>query len=182
MNKVKFNCHQCNKLVDRVDHNYIRATNHFCSRKCQSKFYSVNNKGKNNPCYRHGMSGTRFYNIYNHVKKRCKDAIMYVSYLRHVKKYGEKDTTIDRIDNNKNYSKDNCRWATLAQQSQNTSRIRYLTYNNKTKSISEWARILGTTRGVLYDRLDKLGWTVEKTLTTKPRKLKKIICSTFKNN
>lgn len=44
---------------------------------------------------------------------------MYESYLEHVKKFWEKQTTIDRIDANWNYCKDNCRWATYSEQNRN---------------------------------------------------------------
>ena len=44
---------------------------------------------------------------------------MYDSYLIHVSKYWEKDTTIDRINPDWNYCKDNCRWATCKEQTDN---------------------------------------------------------------
>lgn len=44
---------------------------------------------------------------------------MYKSYLEHVEKFGENETSIDRIDNLLGYYKNNCRWATKKEQSLN---------------------------------------------------------------
>jgi hypothetical protein len=44
---------------------------------------------------------------------------MFNSYKKHLNKYGHKQTTIDRIDVNGNYCKDNCKWSTLIEQRNN---------------------------------------------------------------
>lgn len=47
------------------------------------------------------------------------------SYYEHIKNYwANKWTTIERIDNNKNYSKDNCKWITIAEQNANKQHCR----------------------------------------------------------
>jgi hypothetical protein len=51
--------------------------------------------------------------------------------------------TIDRLDNTKGYSKENCRWATRKQQQLNRTNAVMLTYNGVTLNQTEWARKLG---------------------------------------
>ena len=68
---------------------------------------------------------------------------MLVSYEKHLKRHGEKNTTIDRIDNNKNYCKENCRWATKKQQIANQSprqKIK-IEYAGQLKTLEEWCKI-----------------------------------------
>ena len=48
---------------------------------------------------------------------------MFNSYCEHVLKFGENDTTIDRIDNDKYYNSENCRWVTWDEQAKNKSSI-----------------------------------------------------------
>lgn len=75
------------------------------------------------------------------------------SYLESIKKNGKKNTTIERIDNNKNYCKENCKWATLNEQSLNRTTSKFLTVNGITKNYSIWAKEIGCSRQALRYRV-----------------------------
>lgn len=72
--------------------------------------------------------------------------------------------SIDRIDGNKGYSKQNCRWATSEQQANNRKTNRFITFNGERKTLSQWARYTGLNKEAIRYRLDT-GWPIEKALT-----------------
>ena len=74
------------------------------------------------------------------------------------------DLTLDRIDNNKGYSPDNCHWVTMKVQCNNTSRNHLITYKGKTQSLSAWSAELGLNYSTVRARLNEYHWTVEKAL------------------
>jgi hypothetical protein len=84
--------------------------------------------------------------------------------------------TIDRIDNNKGYSPDNCRWATRKEQSNNTRRNRLITLNGETLTATQWNERLGYPRDLILNRISLLGWTDVMALLTEPR-----VCRGSKN-
>ena len=73
--------------------------------------------------------------------------------------------SIDRIDGNKGYSPDNCRWATAMEQANNIRTNIHLTLNGTTHTIPEWSRLLKVSPRALYLR-HYSGWSDEKILTT----------------
>lgn len=74
-------------------------------------------------------------------------------------------TTLDRLDNSKGYSKDNCRWATKEEQMNNKTTNNILEYHGKRQSLTMWARELGIKRSTLDMRIREYKWSVERALT-----------------
>lgn len=152
----------------------------------------------------HWMSKTRFYSLWCWILKRCYNTKtsnyylywwrwisvcwrrlkfenfrddMYDSYLEHCSLVWLKNTTIDRIDSNKNYHKENCRWATLKEQARSKRTSLLYKFQWRTRSLKERTDEFGMSYKRVYYRMRRFGWSFEKSLTTPIKK--KFICNKY---
>ncbi len=78
-------------------------------------------------------------------------------------------TTLHRLNVNGDYSPKNCRWATHKEQARNKRNTSRFTFNGKTQAIADWAEEVKLPAMLLWQRLVRLQWPVEKALLT-PKK------------
>ena len=127
----------------------------------------------------HGLCQTLTYSSWRSMCKRCSQSNRKYyyqkgitvcdrwrnSFLLFLADMGERPTkghTIDRIDPNGNYEPSNCRWATKLEQAQ-SSNLHYITFKDKTQSVSAWAREVNLPVQTLFRRIYS-DWPIEKAL------------------
>lgn len=134
----------------------------------------------------HGMTNTRPYHIWRGLSARCnnknnKDYHKYggrgitvsqkwntfSGFWEEMKSGYAENLQIDRINNNGDYCKENCRWVSNKINSRNTRANVFISFNGKSACLQEWSEITGILRETLADRI-KRGWSIKDTLTIKP--------------
>ena len=138
---------------------------------------------------KHGMFGTRIYDIWAHIKSRCDNkntqqyknyggrGIKYCTEWKDFEKFYEwaknngyaENLTIDRINVNGNYEPENCRWILEKYQHRNTRTNKMLEYKGERHCASEWAEKLDLNYNTLLTHL-RGGWGVKEALEYKNKK------------
>ena len=97
----------------------------------------------------------------------CKEWKTFEPFYEWAMKHGYNTTlTLDRINNDGNYEPDNCRWVDFSTQANNRRNNHFITYHGETKTIQEWANLLGVRDSLIRDRIARLGWSIEDALET----------------
>lgn len=162
---------ECGKVKEKavVGYDLIKGK----VRSCGCLYYE-SNKGINKT---HGDSGTRLYSIWVGMRQRCNN-----ENATGFKHYGEKgiaiceswnkyenfkawavkngyssNLTIDRIDNSKGYSPENCRWVTYKTQERNRTNNKLIEINGEKRTISEWSELSGVKSATIAWRINH-GW------------------------
>lgn len=164
----------CGELT-RVETGYLKRTiSCGCyARKRASEATSERNRT-------HGMTGTKVYSVWFDMKRRCqnKNNKRYDCYgSRGIKVcrrwnkfenffkdmgYPPKGKTLDRINNDGDYSPENCRWADKFQQANNRRNNRILIVKGERLTMKQASKKYDVNYHVLRDRLNKHGWEDER--------------------
>lgn len=142
---------------------------------------------------KHGMRGSRLYHTWHNMKDRClrKKHKQYHDYggrgifvcqewVESFESFRDwalangyrDDLSIDRIDNDGPYSPENCRWATIREQSNNRRNNHIITYNGESHTLKEWSELYDIPYYLLKDRIIKSGMPMEKALQKKDLRLR----------
>ena len=86
----------------------------------------------------------------------------------------EKNLTIDRIDNNKGYYPENCRWVNDVVQANNKRNTKKYEYNNEYKTIREWSEILKVDYKKLRNRVCGSKFSIKEAIEVPPHQKRSV--------
>jgi len=133
---------------------------------------------------RHWMVWTQFYKKWENMYSRCNNKKrgdyywkwitrkrvsfndfyndMYDSYKLHVGVHWKNDTTIDRIDNNWDYCRSNCKRSTIIEQANNKTNSHFISYKDRKQTLAQRCKELSLNYKKVERRINKLSWDIDR--------------------
>jgi len=135
---------------------------------------------------KHNAIGTREYITWTNIKARCtnpnnnsyhnyggRGITVCDKWLKSFENFYEdmgicpKGFSIERVNNDKGYNKDNCIWASSKTQSMNRRSNFIINYKGEEKPLKEWCEDLNLEYKKVFARIKQLGWTIDKAFSIK---------------
>lgn len=174
----------CGNEVNCYYGNLVRGTSTSCgcmrstyakiSRNCHGESTGVLYKrwsGMRTRCY--NPNAKEYENYGGRGIKVCEEWAQYWPFREWAYNNGySDDLTLDRIDVNKDYSPENCRWIPIDEQASNKRTSMIIEYNGFRMTAAQWARELGIGKDTITYRV-RAGWTPEECLFGKKKKVSK---------
>ena len=124
--------------------------------------------GMKNRCY--NPNAKEYENYGGRGIKVCDEWLTYWPFREWAYENGySEELTLDRIDVNKGYSPENCRWISWEEQAGNKRTSMFIEYNGIKKTAAEWGRELGIGKDTITYRV-RAGWSPEECLFGKEKK------------
>ena len=146
---------------------------------------NIHQDGKLNVNFRHGLHGSKLYEVWKTMKQRCSNPNN-----SHYNNYGargisvceewaggykefydwaiengyQQGLSIERMNNDGNYCPENCKWIPMSQQARNTRKNVFITVGGRTETQIEWSRITGVDNSRL-SLIRRTGGNVEKVIS-----------------
>ena len=131
----------------------------------------------------HGFFGTRQYHIWDNMISRCyrtsnkayhnyggrgigvtEEWRTFVGFWKDMEKGYAKNLTLDRRNNEGNYTLDNCRWATYVQQNRNRRDTLFVLYQGEKISLAELCENIGINYKITWQRIFRYKWPLAKAI------------------
>jgi len=139
--------------------------------------------GSLNPSYKHWMSTKKIYKVWQNIIRRifsknnnryhrywdrwiivCDKWKKFENFYKDMWELYKEWLSIERIDNNKWYYKENCKWATAKQQANNRCTNIYIKIDGRTQTLTEWCEELNLPYTKIIQRIRILKWDAKKAL------------------
>lgn len=129
----------------------------------------------------HGMTGTKPYRTWRNMINRCTNKNVpeykhyggrgikvcdrwnnsFSNFWEDMKNEYRENLSLDRVNNDGDYSPENCRWTDKINQANNTRVVKKITHNGETKTLTEWSIKTGIKRSTLANRYFTYKWSIK---------------------